>query len=86
MQILGKCWAVMADTACMLLAEVVLPDGRQPSLGKLADLSMLVLTVDGRQRTETEHRTLLSRSGFRLTHIVPTTRMTSLVEAVPHSR
>jgi hypothetical protein len=46
---------------------------------------MMVMTGDGRQRTETEHRTLLSRSGFRLTSIVPTTGMISLVEAVPSS-
>jgi hypothetical protein len=85
-QILGNCRAVMADTACVLLAEVVLPDGRQSSIGKFADLSMLVLTVGGSQRTETEHRTLLSRSGFRLTRIVPTASVVSLVEAVPETR
>ncbi len=84
-QILDKCRAVMADTACVLLAEIVLPDGRQPSIGKFLDLSMLVLTVAGSQRTETEHRTLLSRSGFRLTRIVSTSSMVSLVEAIPDS-
>jgi hypothetical protein len=83
-QILGKCRAVMADTACVLLAEVVLPDDRRPSIGKLTDLGMLILTGDGHERTETEYRALLGRSGFRLTRIVPTSTV-SLVEAVPDS-
>ncbi|MGH3546575.1 MAG: methyltransferase [Pseudonocardiaceae bacterium] len=82
-QILRTCRAAMADTACILLAEVVLPDGPAPSMGKLADLEMLVMTAGGRQRTEAEHHTLLARAGLRLTRVVPSTGMVSLVEAVP---
>jgi hypothetical protein len=43
----------------------VLPEGSQPSMsmGKLVDLEMLVMTAGGRQRTETEYRTLLARAG-----------------------
>ena len=36
----------MADTACMLLAEIVLPEGPEPSMGKLADWEMLVAEFD----------------------------------------
>ncbi|HEY6423527.1 MAG TPA: methyltransferase [Pseudonocardiaceae bacterium] len=83
-EILRTCRAAMADTACLLLAELVLPEGRQPSMGKLLDLEMLVMTSGGRQRTEAEYRTLFSRAALRLTRIVPSTGMVSLVEAVPN--
>ena len=82
-EILSTCRAAMAGTARVLLAEFVLPEGEEPSMGKLVDLDMLVMTSGGRQRTESEHRTLLSRAGLRLTHIVPSTGLISLVEAVP---
>lgn len=82
-RILDRCRAAMPDTACVLLVEIVLPDGRQPSMAKFADLEMMVMTAGGRQRTEAEHRTLLSRAGLRLTRIVPSSGMVSLVEAVP---
>lgn len=82
-RILGRCRAAMPDTACVLLVEIVLPDGRQPSMAKFADLEMLVMTAGGRQRTEAEHRMVLSQAGLRLTQIVPSSGMVSLVEAVP---
>lgn len=82
-QILSTCRTAMANTACVLLAELVLPEGPQPSMGKLVDLEMLVMTSGGRQRTEAEYRTLLGRAGLRLTRIVPSNGGISLVEAVP---
>jgi hypothetical protein len=85
-QILASCRAAMTDTACVLLAEFVLPEGRQPSIGKLVDLEMLVITSGGRERTEAEYRTLLGRAGFRLTRIMPSSGPISLVEAVPDSQ
>jgi O-methyltransferase domain len=84
-QILRTCRAAMTDGACVLLAEIVLPEGPAPSMGKLADLEMLVMTAGGRQRTEAEHRTLLGQAGLRLTRTIPSTSMVSLVEAVPDS-
>ncbi|MDQ4102725.1 MAG: hypothetical protein M3186_03035 [Actinomycetota bacterium] len=84
-QILRTCRAAMADTACVLLAEFVLPEGAAPSVAKLEDLEMLVMTAGGRQRTEAEFRALFSRAGLRLTRVVPSTGMVSLVEAVPDS-
>lgn len=82
-KILGACRAAMPSTACLLIAETVLPDGGRPSVGKLMDLQMLVFTADGRFRTESEFRTLLDQAGFRVVRIVPSSDMVSLVEAVP---
>lgn len=81
-RILSTCRAAMADTACVLVVELVLPEGHQPSVGKLADLEMLVIT-GGRQRTEAEHRALYARAGFRVTRIVPFIGRFSLVEGSP---
>ena len=84
-KILSTCRAAMADTGCVLLAELVLPEGAAPSMAKLMDLLTMVMTAGGRQRTEAEFRTLLGRAGLRLTRIVPSTGRVSLVEAVPAS-
>ncbi|MGH3996838.1 MAG: methyltransferase [Pseudonocardiaceae bacterium] len=82
-EILSTCRAAMTDTACVLLAEAVLPAGAAPSMSKFADLEMLVMTSGGRQRTEAEYRTILGRAGLRLSRIVPSGGRISLVEAVP---
>ncbi|MGH3429012.1 MAG: methyltransferase [Mycobacteriales bacterium] len=84
-EILSACRASMADTARLLIAEIVLPEGAAVSTGKLVDVVMLVLTTGGRQRTEAEHRALCGRAGLRVTRVVPSSGMVSLVEAVPDS-
>ncbi|MBV9030941.1 MAG: hypothetical protein JO364_11705 [Pseudonocardiales bacterium] len=84
-QILERCRAAMADTGCVLLAELVLPEGAAPSMAKLADLGMMIMTSGGRERTEAEYRALFDRAGLRLTRIVPGNGPVSLLEAVPGS-
>ncbi|MGH3867587.1 MAG: methyltransferase [Pseudonocardiaceae bacterium] len=81
-RILSTCRTAMAETACVLVVDLVLPEDGQPSAGKLEDLGMLVLT-GGRERTEAEYRALFGRAGFRLTRIVPSTCRFSLVEGFP---
>jgi len=75
----------MANTGCVLLAELVLPEGATPSMAKFADLGMMIMTSGGRERTEAEYRRLCERAGLRLTRIVPTTDLVSVLEAVPDS-
>ena len=60
-----------------------MPDNGVNCFRKLLDLNMLVMT-GGRERTETEFRTLLDASGYRLTKIVPTMAPQSVIEAVPN--
>jgi hypothetical protein len=72
----------MPGSATLLLMESVVPPGNEPHFAKSLDLDML-LFVGGRERTETEYAALLDRAGFRLTRIVPTISMISLVEARP---
>jgi len=47
----------------LLVIELVLMPGNDPSLGKPFDLLMLV-DLGGRERTEADYRTLLAGAGF----------------------
>jgi hypothetical protein len=49
----------------------------------MLDLQMLFLSAGGRERSEAEFRTLLASAGLNLERIVPTTAVTSLIEASP---
>ena len=69
-------------SATLLLVESVVPPGNAPHFAKSLDLDMLVF-VGGRERTEQEFATLLSRAGFTLDRVVPTISTISLVEAHP---
>jgi SAM-dependent methyltransferase len=80
-RILQNCRSAMAPAGRLLIVELVLPPGNEPSLGKLLDLHMLVL-LTGRERTEAEYRDLLGSAGFRLTRVIPTRSGASVVEAV----
>jgi len=66
----------------LLLIELVIPAGNEPSFGKLLDLLMLVYP-GGRERTEAEHRNLLASAGFSLTRMIPTATTVSIIEAAP---
>lgn len=78
--ILGNVRSVMPTDGRLLLAEFVLPDGPEPFHGKWFDLAMMTVT-GGQERTESEYRTLLEASRFRLQRIVPTTTELSVIEA-----
>jgi hypothetical protein len=65
----------------VLLLEFVLAAPNEPHLSKLADIEMLVLP-GGRERSEPEYAALLSKSGFKLTRVVPTKAPACVIEAV----
>ena len=64
-----------------VLLEQVMPDGDTPSYAKLLDLIMLVL-LGGKERTQSEWRSLLAAGGFTLVEITPRPA-TNLIEAAP---
>ncbi|MBA2448838.1 MAG: methyltransferase [Chloroflexi bacterium] len=80
--ILKNCRRAMADNARLLVIEQVIPPGNQPSLGKLYDLHMLVLS-GGRERREDEYRALLAAADLQLARIIPTDVPRSVIEALP---
>lgn len=79
--ILRNCREALGPGGRVLLAEMVIPPGNDPHVGKLLDLEMLVM-VGGHERTEAQFRELLAGAGFRMTRIVPTASPTCVIEGV----
>jgi hypothetical protein len=80
LRILRRCRAAMPDHARLLICEKIVPPGNEPSIAKIADLVMLVLTHGGRERTEPEFRDLFERADLKLARIVPTKSDDSILE------
>jgi hypothetical protein len=80
--ILGNCRRAMKPTSRLLIVETVIPGGDAPHAGKMFDIVMLVVP-GGEERSEAQYRDLLGKAGFRLTRVVPTESVVSIVEAVP---
>ncbi|HUR99307.1 MAG TPA: methyltransferase [Pyrinomonadaceae bacterium] len=69
----------MDERGKVLICEMVVPEGNEPSPSKILDIQMMV-NLSGKERTAKEFEDLLKRSGFRLTRIVPTMSPFSIVE------
>ncbi len=80
-KILRNIHSVMNEDGKVLIIEMVVPEGNEPSPSKMMDVQMLIAT-GGKERTEAEYRKLLESSGFNLTRIIPTRSPFSIVEAV----
>ena len=80
-KILQNIYRAMNDDGKVLIVEMVVPVGNEPSPAKGLDLVML--TVEGgKERTEKEYRELLAAAGLRLSRVIPTRSPYSIVEAV----
>jgi hypothetical protein len=79
--IMTNCRKAMAGKGRLLLIEDLVCGPNQPCRAKLSDLQMLVRT-GGRNRTEDEYRSLLGKSGFEVTRVVPAQGDLSVMEAV----
>jgi O-methyltransferase/methyltransferase family protein len=79
-RILRNCRRAMAKNGRLLLVEMVVPERDGHCFSKLLDLNMLVMT-GGRERTQSEFRTLLDAAGYQLTKVVPTLAPQSVIEA-----
>ena len=81
-RILANCRRAMHARGRLLIVEAVLSAGDEPDPAKILDLAMLVVP-GGQERTEDEYRSLLEKSGFRLTRVIPTRTSASIIEAIP---
>ncbi len=81
--ILQCCRSAMPRSARLLLIEPVVAPGNDPSFNKLLDLLMLVITQGGKERTEAEHRAMLSSAGFAAIRLISTNCPLSIIEAMP---
>jgi hypothetical protein len=66
----------------LLLVDLGLTEDNLPSMGKVIDIAMLVLT-GGKERTIEEYRDLLAGAGFRLNQVYPTSAEVNVIEAMP---
>ncbi len=79
-RLLSNCRSAMKPGNKLLICELDIPAGNEPSLGKLLDIHMLAHTTGG-GRTSDELLPLLERAGFRLDRIVRTSGPATIVEA-----
>ncbi|MDY6970606.1 MAG: methyltransferase, partial [Spirochaetota bacterium] len=79
--ILTNCHRAMKPESRLLIVEMVIPHGNEPSIAKLLDLEMLVIT-GGRERTEAEFKNLFVSSGFKLSGIIPTKESVCIIEGI----
>lgn len=80
--ILRRCREAIPMHGKLLVCEMVVPPGNEPSFAKLLDLEMLI-GVGGRERTEEEYRALFAEAGFTLERVVPTPTPFSVLESSP---
>lgn len=66
----------------LLLIGIIVPEGNSAHMSKMFDLEMM-LVVGGRERTEVEHRQLLTTAGFELVNVTQTASPMCIVEAKP---
>jgi ubiquinone/menaquinone biosynthesis C-methylase UbiE len=80
-QIYKTIYRTMKPQARLLLAEIVIFDDDPLRRAKLnLDLNMMVIH-GSQERTITQHRQLLEKSGFKITKIVSTRSLISVIEA-----
>jgi hypothetical protein len=79
--ILTNCKRAMKTESRLLVVEMIIPSGNEPSVAKLLDLEMLVIT-GGRERTEAEFKYLFESSGFKLSRIIPTKESICIIEGI----
>jgi hypothetical protein len=81
-QILRRCREAMGNDVRLLVVDAVVPPGNDPHPSKIMDMLMMVL-VEGQERTEQEFGELFQQAGLRLTKVIPTASVLSIVEGVP---
>ena len=80
--ILTQCRKVVPVDGRLLVVEIVVPPGDEPSFGKWIDLQMLVM-AGGRERTAPEYEGLFLATGFTFGRVFPTPMGPSVIEAIP---
>ncbi len=81
-RVLRHCAEALPATGRVLVIEMVMPPGNEPSPAKSFDLLMLLANRGGRVRTETEFRALFAAAGLRLGRVIPTASPNGILEGV----
>jgi len=78
--ILANCRRVLEPGGKVIIIEAVVPESGEPSIAKLSDIEMLVIT-GGRERTLREYQELLEHAGLRYVAAHQTRSPFTLIEA-----
>jgi hypothetical protein len=79
--ILTNCRAAMGVQSRLLIVEILLEPTEARFPGTLADLQMMTVCSEGRQRSRADFERLLDAAGFTLRRVWPTSRFSSVIEA-----
>ena len=77
--ILRHCRDAVVKDGRVVVVDAVIPLGNDPSPSKTMDLLMMIL-LGGRERTEADFRELFGRAGLKMTRIIATPSLLSIVE------
>jgi hypothetical protein len=72
--VLGNCRKAGRPGNSIMVIELMLPDGPEPSLAHIMDLIMLT-TLGGRERTPAQHEALMAEEGYTLVRDTPLARV-----------
>ena len=78
--LLANCARRLAGGGRIYIIEMVIPDDNSPSFASLMDLNMMLM-LPGRERTLTEYRSLLDRSGLKFERLLATHSPFQIIEA-----
>ena len=82
-QVLRHCAEALPEQGRVLVVEMVMPPGNDPSPAGSFDLLMMLANEEGRVRTEAEFRDLFAAAGLRLARVVPTASPNFILEGMP---
>jgi len=83
LRILRNVRTAIPQTGRLLLVEMVVPVGNDPSIAKNFDMVMMLFPLHGLERTEDEYRQLLRSAGFDLSQITPTASPVFVIDGRP---
>ena len=69
----------MKPNSKLLIIEMIIPPGNEPSVSKFLDLEVMVMG-GGRERTLDEFKSLLTESAFKLNRIIATGDNNQIIE------
>lgn len=79
LRILKSIQVAMGEDAKLLIIDTVIPPGNDPHPSKLSDIAMMI-TFDGKERTEHEFGELLASADLKPLRVIPTPGTLSIIE------
>jgi hypothetical protein len=82
-KILSNLRQAISENGKLLVVEMIVPPGNEPSLAKILDVEAMIMTPGAIERTAEEYRQLLAKSGFEVNQSILTKSPMSIIEALP---